>query len=162
MATERVVDEDLAISQGDLPSPFSLPEADLVIYDGACNFCTSQVKNLFRLDGKNRLAFASLHDPFVTEQFTDLTYQQLMEQMYLIPNNKGEYSNRRLGGAVAIKYLSLRLPKLWIVAPFFHIPLTSGIQQWVYRQIAKRRYKIAGKTKPPCDDQRTCDSHFRD
>jgi predicted DCC family thiol-disulfide oxidoreductase YuxK len=162
MGDKRVLDKELAILQKDLPSPFSLPEADLVVYDGTCNFCSSQVRNLFRLDGKNRIAFASLHDPFVTEKFTDLTHQQLMEQMYLIPNYNGEYSDRRLGGPEAIKYLTLRLPKLWILAFFFHIPLTGGIQQWVYRQIAKRRYKIAGKTEAPCDDQGTCDLHFRD
>lgn len=119
MGDKRVLDKELAILQKDLPSPFSLPEADLVVYDGTCNFCSSQVRNLFRLDGKNRIAFASLHDPFVTEKFTDLTHQQLMEQMYLIPNYNGEYSDRRLGGPEAIKYLTLRLPKLWILAFFF-------------------------------------------
>ncbi|MCP4778733.1 MAG: DUF393 domain-containing protein, partial [Planctomycetaceae bacterium] len=115
-----------------------------------------------RLDGKNRLAFISLHDPFVTEHFPDLSHQQLMEQLFLIPNHGGAYSDRRLGGALAIKYLTLRLPKLWILAPLFHIPLTGSIQQWVYRQIAKRRYKIAGKKNEACDDEGTCDLHFRD
>ncbi|MDA7906424.1 DUF393 domain-containing protein [Mariniblastus sp.] len=162
MVEKRVIDKELAPSPRGLPSPRSFPEADLVIYDGSCNFCSSQVMNLARLDGQHRLAFISLHDPFVTEQFTDLTHQQLMEQMFLIPNRDGAYSDRRLGGAVAIKYLTLRLPKLWILAPLFHLPLTGGIQQWAYRQIAKRRYKIAGKKEDPCDDQGSCDLHFRD
>jgi predicted DCC family thiol-disulfide oxidoreductase YuxK len=162
MDEKKIIDDALAFSPTALPSPVSLPDADVLIYDGTCNFCTSQVMNLYRLDGKNRLAFISLHDPFVTEHFPDLTHQQLMEQMFLIPNHGGAYSDRRLGGAVAIKYLTLRLPKLWILAPLFHIPLTGSIQQWVYRQIAKRRYKIAGKKNEACDDEGTCDLHFRD
>ncbi|MGI9496137.1 MAG: thiol-disulfide oxidoreductase DCC family protein [Mariniblastus sp.] len=162
MVENKSIDKLITVPQGDLPSPLTAPKADLVIYDGTCNFCSSQVRNLSRFDGKNRLAFVSLHDPFVTEQITDLTHQQLMEQIFLIPNRDGEYSDRRLGGAAAIKYLTLRLPKLWILAPLFHVPFTGSLQQWAYRQIAKRRYKIAGKKEDPCDDQGTCDLHFRD
>ena len=162
MGEKKNIDTKTAGSAKNLPSPNSSPNADLVIYDGDCNFCSSQVMNLSRLDGKNRLAFISLHDPFVTEHFTDLTHQQLMQQMYLIPNRDGKYSDRRLGGAAAVKYLTIRLPKLWLLAPLFHIPFTGGVQRWVYQQIAKRRYKIAGKKNKSCDDQGTCDLHFRD
>ncbi len=162
MVENKTIDKLISDPQSDLPSPLTAPKADLVIYDGTCNFCSSQVRNLSRFDGKNRLAFVSLHDPFVAEQITDLSHQQLMEQIFLIPNHDGEYSDRRLGGAAAIKYLTLRLPKLWILAPLFHVPFTGSLQQWVYRQIAKRRYKIAGKKEDPCDDQGTCDLHFRD
>ena len=144
-----------------LPSPHELPNADVVIYDGKCVFCTSQVKNLKRFDGKNRLAFVSLHDSFVADQFPDLTYDQLMEQMYLVPKNEVGYSDQRLGGMAAVRYLTRRLPKLWILAPLLHIPFTHGIQQWVYQQIAKRRYKIAGKNGDACDEDGTCELHFR-
>ena len=96
MGEKKNIDTKTAGSAKDLPSPHSSPNADLVIYDGDCNFCSSQVKNLSRLDGKNRLAFISLHDPFVTEHFTDLTHQQLMQQMYLIPNRDGDQNISRL------------------------------------------------------------------
>ena len=147
-----------------LPCPRNHPGADVVIYDGQCVFCAKQVKNLMRLDGKNRLAFVSLHDVFVTEQFPDLGFDQMMEQIYLIPNagEAGGYRSARLGGAAAIRFLSRRLPKLWILAPLMHIPFTMPIWQWVYRQIADRRYKIAGKSDPQCDKNGTCDLHFKD
>ena len=145
-----------------LPSPNQFPRADVVIFDGNCVFCTKQVGNLMRLDGKNRLAFVSLHDPFVAREFPDLHHDQLMEQIYLVPNSAEGYTADRYGGAAAIRYLSRRLPKLWIVAPIFHIPFTMPIQQWVYQQVAKRRYKIAGKTGTACDENGTCDLHFKD
>jgi predicted DCC family thiol-disulfide oxidoreductase YuxK len=124
-------------------------------------FCTSQVRNLKRFDGKNRLAFVSLHDSFVADQFPDLTYEQLMEQMYLVPYTESGYSDRRLGGMAAVRYLTRKLPKLWILAPILHIPFTHRIQQWAYQQIAKRRYKIAGKNDDTCDEDGTCELHFR-
>lgn len=146
-------------SSADLPTPRDFPQADVVIYDGHCVFCTKQVANLKWLDGKNRLAFISLHDPFVAEHFPDLSHEQLMEQIYLIPRDENGYTSQRLGGAEAIRYLSRRLPKLWVFAPFFHIPLTMPIQQWVYQQIAKRRYRIAGNST--CDKNGTCEVHFK-
>ena len=56
---------------------------DTVLYDGDCRFCCSQVDILRRLDGKRRLKFVSLHDPSVPEKFPDLSFSQLMDQMWI-------------------------------------------------------------------------------
>jgi len=146
------------------PRPRDFPNADVVIYDGRCVFCAKQVKNLIRLDGKNRLAFASLHDEFIAQQFPDLSYEQMMEQMYLVPvaSDKAGYSSKRLGGAHAIRHLTWRLPKLWIFAPLLHFPFTMPIWKWIYAQVANRRYKVAGKSASVCDEDGTCDLHFKD
>ena len=135
----------------DLPDPDELTAADVVIYDGQCNFCRSQVGHLRRLDRTGRLAFLSLHDPRVAERFPDLTHEQLMEQMYVI-DGKG----RRHGGADAVRYLTRRLPLLWLAAPILHLPGTAKLWRWIYRQVAKRRYKLAGKT---CEND-ACSVHF--
>ncbi|MDG1873559.1 MAG: DUF393 domain-containing protein [Mariniblastus sp.] len=172
-STEQLPPADLGTPNGPprsngLPSPVNFPNADVVIYDGQCVFCTSQVTNLMRMDGKNRLAFVSLHDPFIKKNFPDLTHDQLMEQIYLIPSdaeakaNLPAYSPKRLGGASALRYLTRRLPKLWIFAPFLHLPCSLPIWQWGYKQVAKRRYKIAGKANQACDDDGTCELHFKD
>jgi predicted DCC family thiol-disulfide oxidoreductase YuxK len=144
-----------------LPSPHDFPKSDVVIFDGNCVFCTGQVENLKRLDGKNRLSFVSLHDPFVTEHFPDLSFERMMEQIYVVPKLDSGFTSVRLGGAAALRYLSRRLPKLWILAPALHIPFTLPIWQWCYQQVAKRRYRIAGKTGTACDDSGTCDVHFK-
>ena len=139
----------------DLPSPAERPDADVVIYDGKCVFCEKQVRNLLWFDGGQRLSFMSLHDPEVTRRYPELTYDQMMDQMYVV-DSEGNYH----GGAAAIRYLSRRLPKLWIVAPLTHIPFTLPIQQWFYNQIAKRRYKYAGKQDGPDCDSGACSIHF--
>lgn len=140
----------------DLPTVQDFPESDVVIFDGKCVFCTRQVKNLRWFDGKNRLAFISLHDPYVTEQFPDLTHDQMMEQMYVVSRSSG----KKFGGAAAIRYLSTRLPRLWILAPVMHIPFTMPIWQWAYQQVAKRRYKIANRDGDACDEDGACKVHF--
>jgi predicted DCC family thiol-disulfide oxidoreductase YuxK len=138
-----------------LPTPAENPGADIVIFDGDCKFCTGQVQNLARLDGNgHRLAFLSLHDPEVARRFPDLTYDQLMAEMYVV-----DQQGRRYGGAAAFKYLTTRLPWLYWLAPLMHIPFTMPLWRWGYQQVAKRRY-LLGKRDSNCDDG-TCHVHFK-
>lgn len=142
-----------------LPDPAESPGSDVVIYDGDCNFCIGQVKNLHRLDCcGGRLAFLSLHDPRVAQSYPDLSHDQLMAQMYVISPD----GDRHAGGD-AVRYLSRRLPLLWPAAPILHLPGTANLWRWLYHQVAKRRYKIAGKKS----DQAACNNgacavHFGD
>ena len=121
-----------------------LPDADVVIYDGQCNFCRAQVERLNSIAG-GRLAFVSLHDSRVAERFPDLSHNALMQQMYVVTRTSDGYG-RRFGGADAGRYLSRRLPWLWIIAPFLHLPFSRPLWQFLYRQIALRRYLFAGKS----------------
>lgn len=123
---------------------------DVVLYDGECKFCTSQIAHLRRIDTRSRLRFVSLHDPSVVSQYPDLTYDQLMEQMWVIDSKGGRH-----GGAYAVRYLSRQLPILWLLAPMLHIPGLMPLWSWLYRQIANRRYRIAGRN---CDEG-TCSLH---
>ena len=130
------------LRRAELPDPDTLNDADVVIYDGECNFCRSSVASVRRFDCcGGRLSFISLHDPRVAERYPDLTYEAMMEQMYVV-----DQSGRRHGGADAVKYLSRRLPLLWIVAPILHIPGTANLWRWLYQQVARRRYRLAGKS----------------
>lgn len=136
-----------------LPDLNQYPDADVVVFDGRCKFCTKQVKRLFQLDGKNRLTFLSLHDERVQKLLPHLTHDDLMEQMYVVTPEGNHY-----GGAEAFRYLTRRLPKIWILAPLLHIPFSLPFWQWGYRQIAKRRYKM-GQVKDPCEEG-SCEVHF--
>jgi predicted DCC family thiol-disulfide oxidoreductase YuxK len=136
-----------------LPDPDSLSDADVVIYDGHCNFCRAQVKNLHRLDlSGNRLAFLSLHDARVADRYPELSHDELMDQMYVVDRQGGRH-----GGADAVRYLTRRLPVLWIAAPLLHLPGTANLWRWLYKQVAKRRYQLAGKS---CDDG-ACSVHLK-
>jgi predicted DCC family thiol-disulfide oxidoreductase YuxK len=141
-----------------LPSIDQLPNADVVLYDGDCVFCTTSVQQLTRLDGKNRLAFLSIHDPRVQQRYPDLQFSQLMEQMYLVP---ADHPEKRYGGAAAVRYLTRRLPRLWVLAPLLHLPGSLPVWQWLYRQVAIRRYRIANRQGKLCDQDGSCQLHFK-
>ena len=115
------------------------PESDLVLFDGHCQFCQQQVDRLAKLDQRDRLTFVSLHDPRVRKWFPDLEHDELMKHMYLI-----DTSGRRFIGAEAFRYLTRKIPRLWLLAPLLHIPGSLGFWQWLYHHVARRRYAIAG------------------
>lgn len=136
-----------------LPSPAERPEADVVIYDGHCRMCTAQVRKLTWWDCQGKLAYVSLHDPLVAERYPDLAHEMLMEQMFIV-----DRQGRRHGGAAAVRYLSRRLRRLWWLAPVLHFPFSLPLWQFLYRQIAKHRYRF-GKTEACTDD--ACELHRR-
>ena len=135
-----------------LPTPTERPQADVVIYDGECRFCSGQVQRLARWDKAGRLAYLSLHDPEVSRRYPDLSYQQLMDAMYLV-----DQEGNRYGGAAAFRYLSRKLPHLWCVAPLMHVPFTLPLWQWMYRQVARRRYGLLQDSQ--CEDG-VCKTHL--
>lgn len=133
-----------------LPDPAQMPSSDIVIWDGQCNFCKSQVERLASWDS-GKLSYLSLHDSRVAEIVPDLTQEQLLEQMWVVKSDR----SAKYGGADAGRYLSRHLPKLWWLFPVLHIPFSMPLWRWMYRQIAKRRYRISGKN---CDSG-TCRIH---
>jgi predicted DCC family thiol-disulfide oxidoreductase YuxK len=119
-----------------LPSPDERPGAEVVIYDGNCRICTRQIARLAWWDCQGKLAYLSLHDPEVARRYPDLTHEMLMRDMYVV-----DRSGRRHRGAAALRYLSRRLRRLWWLAPVLHVPFSLPVWQWVYRQVADRRYR---------------------
>ena len=128
-----------------LPTVDERPEADVVIFDGQCAFCTAQVRRLDRWDRGGRLAFLSLTSPLAADRDPNLPHEQLMQQMYVI-----DRAGKQRGGAAAVRYLTRRLPTMWFLMPLLHIPFTLPIWQWLYCHIAKRRYRLSGGES--CED----------
>ena len=99
----------------ELPDPKSLPGVPVVIWDGQCNFCRTQVQRLRWFAGSERLSYLSLHDARVQELCPELSFEQLMEQLWLVTPDGAKY-----GGADAGRYLSRILPRLWWLMPLLH------------------------------------------
>lgn len=148
--TQATTKQDVATV---LPTIDERPDADVVIYDGQCNFCRQQVARLHRWDGGKRLAFISLHDPRVAERWPDLPHERLMEEMAIVDQHGGRH-----WGAEAFRYLTRRLPRLWPLAPLMHIPFSLPLWRFGYRQVAKRRYQLAGRSA--CEGD-ACKIHFK-
>ena len=135
-----------------LPDPAERPQADVVIWDGQCNFCLKQVQRLRRFDMFGQLSYLSLHDARVGERYPDLSQAAMLEQMWVVTQD-----GRKFGGADAGRYLSRKLPGLWWLAPLLHIPASMPLWRWLYGKIAERRYRLGGTT---CDDEGSCRIHL--
>ena len=138
-ATMTAAAEDFAPAA--LPSPAERPDADVVIYDGNCSFCTAQVARLLHWDCQGKLAYVSLHDPLVAQRWPDAQHERLMQEMLVVDRN-----GRRHWGPEAIRYLTHRLRRLWWAAWIFHIPGAMFVWRRLYRWIARNRYRFAAKS----------------
>ena len=128
---------DVATKPVALPSPSERPSADVVIYDGECKFCTASVERLAKFDRKGLLSFLSLHDPEVARRWPELSHDDMMQYVYLCT-----VDGRKFRGAEVFKYLSMRLPQFYLLAPVLHFPGLMPLWQVFYRAFAKRRYRF--------------------
>lgn len=133
------------------PAPDHRPAADIVIYDGQCNMCRSQMRRLDWWDRGDRLAYISLHDPLVTDRWPDLSHDRLLQEMAVVARD-----GTRHWGPGAIRYLTRRLPALWWAVPVVHFPGSMIVWRPLYRWIARNRYWFAGRDD--CDSG-TCKLH---
>ena len=115
------------------------PSRDTVLYDGQCRFCRGQIAILRRLDLSGCLQFTSLHDPSVAVDFPEVSRADLLEEMFVVDRR-----GRVWRGAGAVRYLSRRLVLLWPLALLLHVPGSMPLWQWLYRVVARNRYRIAG------------------
>jgi len=150
-AASVTTDRAAAGSTDALPGPDQRPTADVVVFDGQCRICRRQIGWLARCDPGGRLAYLSLHDAETARRYPDLSHDELMRQMVVV-----DARGRRHGGAAAVRYLSRRLPRLWWLAPLMHFPLSLPLWQWLYRQVASRRY-LLGRIES-CEEG-TCHLH---
>ena len=135
----------------ELPTPAERPGADVVIYDGHCRICTSQVHKLPGWDREGKLAYLSLHDPEVKRRWPDLSHERMMQEMVIVDRH-----GNRHWGPEAIRYLSRRLRRLVWAAPFLYFPGSMYLWRPLYRWIARNRYRLSGEA--PCDEG-TCSLH---
>jgi predicted DCC family thiol-disulfide oxidoreductase YuxK len=119
------------------------PPRDTVLFDGQCRFCQRQVARLRAIDLTKCLQFTSLHDESVARDFPELSQEALLAEMFVV-------DRRGIArcGATAWRYLSRRLPMLWPLVPVLHVPGSLPLWNWIYRLVARNRYRLAG----PCTD----------
>lgn len=115
------------------------PVRDTVLYDGECAFCRQRVKNLQAVDLRRELEFVSLHDARVAREFPELPRERLLEEMVVI-----DTAGHARGGAMAVRYLSRRLPLMWPLALLLHIPGSLPVWAWLYRLVARNRMRLSG------------------
>lgn len=113
----------------------------IVFYDGTCGFCQGSVQVVLKHNKRQDLYFAALQSGMLEALVPN---QQLPE---VLPDSMLFYENGRLyqESEAALRIAGhLNFP-LSILSVFRIIPLS--FRDFVYRLIAKNRYRIAGRTE---------------
>ena len=84
------------------------------------------------------LAFVARGGPDAQRLVPDLVGSHVASQMYVV-----DQQGTRHGGARAVRYLARRLPRLWWIAWLLHMPGTLPLWDWLYKQVAKHRYRLS-------------------
>lgn len=119
------------------------PAKAVIIYDGDCPFCISQIKRIQNLDPNNLFEYMARQQAEAEERFPILKSVDFNQGMRLITSDGHTFS-----GADAVYQIARRLPLTRFIAWVYCIPGIKQIAQLIYAWIAFNRQRL-GKT---CQD----------
>jgi len=111
----------------------------IIFFDGVCNLCTGSIQFIIKRDRKDLFRFAALQSEQAIRYLQSFNISPNSLDTILLLEN-GKIYKRSTAALRIAKRLSGAWPALYgfIIIPEF-------IRDYLYRQIAKRRYKIWGK-----------------
>jgi predicted DCC family thiol-disulfide oxidoreductase YuxK len=106
-----------------------------MIYDGRCGFCVRSMAWFLAFDGLGQIKIRD----FRTNPSPVVGDAQLEKALYaVVPDG------RVLPGFEAYRYVVLRVPGLWWMVPFFHVPVVSRLfGHPIYNWIAANRSRLS-------------------
>ena len=125
----------------------------ILLYDGVCGLCNRLVQFILRRDRKAIFRFASLQSPFAARivarhgaRPTDL------DTVYVVLNHELPDESLLSRSAAAIFVLQ-RLGRFWRSVAFLVRLLPESLRDAAYNAVARRRYRIFGRSETctlPC------------
>ncbi len=111
----------------------------LIIFDGVCNLCCGWVMFLIKLDKKANFKFASLQSEAAISVINTYGFSENeIDTVIFIKENKSFTHSDAV-----IEILS-DLGGVWKLTKVFKL-IPKSIRDFLYNQIAKRRYKLFGR-----------------
>lgn len=106
----------------------------LVFYDSLCPVCSKSMSFLRKIDGKNRLSFASIRDKETLKRY-DINQEEAEKRMHTL-----RLKDRKMEkGIDSIQRIVKQIPLLWVLVPFLHVLISIGAGAKVYDWLAARR-----------------------
>lgn len=121
-----------------LPAHVVPPERPVVLFDGACAFCRSQLEVL-RARAGDRLDYVSFREPGVVERY-GLDPAACEEAMHVVEPDGTVHR-----GAAAVARAWSRSRKAPWLAGIYRLPLAAPLLERAYAWVAKRRFRIGGR-----------------
>ena len=114
-------------------------ERIIVFFDGYCHLCSGVVRFILARDKKQRFLFAPLQGSTASEML-GLSPKQQAAPDSLMVWDKGRLRKE----SAAALHIARKLSGLWRILIILHL-IPAPLRNWVYRFIAKRRYRWFGK-----------------
>ncbi len=116
-----------------------MQEHPIIFFDGICNLCNGAVQFVIERDVKNYFKFAALQSDFAQKELASHTLNVKQGDSFVLLEKGRVYEQSTAALRVAKKLNGLWpiLYVLIIVPPF--------IRNWIYKFIARNRYKWFGK-----------------
>ncbi len=138
MATRTASPSELERAASGLP---------VVLYDGACRFCSRQALTVRRLAGER------VHVRPLQEALDELPWvdpDEAVTALTLVRNDGSTVA----GAQAIVELLRLARPTLGALATLYYLPGLRQLADLAYRIVAARRYALFGTTPDhaPCDD----------
>jgi len=115
---------------------------NIVLFDGVCNFCNATVLQIIKHDKQNKIKFASQQSAIGKQLLSENSVANShLETLFFISQENKIYSESDAVFEI-IKLLN-GWPKIILVLKI----IPKFIRDFVYRIIAKNRYKWFGKTE---------------
>ena len=138
---KAVVGATVRLVQSKVDTPYT------VAYDTFCPLCRRSRLMLERMDLGHRLRFVDIHDrETMAREFPPVSYGQCLEELQ-VKKPDGSIT----GGYFAFRTLTRVLPALRLIRWVFFVPGVPLVGAWIYRWIAKHRYRLVDCSSEVCN-----------
>jgi predicted DCC family thiol-disulfide oxidoreductase YuxK len=137
-----------------LPDHTAPPGRYVVLYDGACRFCSAAAQRLAALARPGAVEMVNFQAPGALDRFPGVSHAACMQAMHLVTPDGRLYR----GAEAGVRALATR----WFPGWFAYVYYLPGLRQLfdrLYAFVAAHRYRLMGKTAAGECDGGTCALH---
>lgn len=113
----------------------------IILFDGVCNLCNGFVRFVIKRDRKNLFKFASLQSKYGIELLAKHHISSTLPQTVMVYDGERFFTQTE-----AVLKITGSLSGAWKATAIFLI-IPAFIRDYLYRLVAKNRYKLFGKSK---------------
>jgi len=116
-----------------------MSQSPIIVFDGVCHLCCGWVMLLIKLDKKARFKFTSLQSEVGKSTIKELglSVNEMETLVFIKDKQYFVFSD-------AVLEILVSLGGIWILAKVFYL-IPRLIRNFIYKQIAKRRYRFFGQ-----------------
>jgi predicted DCC family thiol-disulfide oxidoreductase YuxK len=112
----------------------------IILFDGVCQFCNGSVNFIIKQDVKQKFLFAPLQSEFGTQFLQNHPELNNVDSLVLLENE--HYFIYSTAALKIVKQLNWKFKFLYVL-----IIIPKPIRDFVYKLVAKNRYRLFGKSE---------------